>query len=127
MKFSLDQNVLTIELSGWERFISATMSSQIKVPLNQIASIDTDGSKILKKWFLGFRVGTQIPGFFAAGHFHHMKTQPDFLYFHWSQLTADDEVISLTLKDHAHYRKIIVAVPKDQGSAKEWKAKLGFQ
>ena len=48
MKFSLDQNVLTIELSGWERFISATMSSQIKVPLDQIASIDTDGSKIQK-------------------------------------------------------------------------------
>jgi hypothetical protein len=103
------------EVEGMDKLWA--FKSRLEIPLTHIVNAEIDPEQV-GRWWHGWKlIGTNVPGFFAAGTFYYHGE----LVF-WDVLdTARTIIVSL---DHERYKKLIIEVVDPEAVVARLKAAL---
>ncbi|GAB4815120.1 hypothetical protein N2152v2_002166 [Parachlorella kessleri] len=111
MKILIEEEAVTIQLSGWNRLRAARVCGNIRLDLSLIKGVrlrPVEASKCCK----GFRLPPatlNIPWEFKSGTFYHLKRKPDFYFF-----CDPDRTVAIELAKAAKYSMVVVEVGRDE-------------
>lgn len=112
----LTSTSLIVHIRGADRFFA--MKSQFEVPLQHIASVDSDAEEARRVWH-GLRMGgTNLPGIITAGRF--------VQHGEWAFWDVHDpeNAIAIQLRDES-YAKLIVGVDDPGATIQAIRAAMG--
>ncbi|MGL6340259.1 MAG: hypothetical protein ACRC80_14115 [Waterburya sp.] len=112
-KISLDNQQVTIEISGWDKFWS--FQGKVVFAQSNITQVFKYDQTISPPWLR--ILGTKLPGIIIAGTYRNLKNRQEF----WSTHFQDNAIVIDLEKEK--YNRIVCDLPQDQ-SVDEWIAKL---